>query len=357
MFLYRFLLILFACLFGCAALTVHAQDGTSSAVQVDSLALLQQAVIQADSAGDAGRSVAARLDLLRLLSSGKAMRTLLEAEVLADSGAVDPALELRVHEGLVSLFTGLGDMTKANREWAEVARLIKVTMEKETTRTLEQERAVAAVRSSAVNDSVMSVLASEQNAMRERERTLKAQQEWWMYGGIGAGALALLALITLGVLLFGPQQRMRKEFKELKQEVAWLRMVNRKRIEEEQAVKATPKPVAPSVLAAVAPAPVPAPAPTAVPTMARPEDVELLQLVKIRGVERLRTLRDARLRGDRDKIVRVVHSLKPQLVALDATNYTELCARLVSSSADDAAWTADLDRFERAVAGLVGERS
>jgi hypothetical protein len=357
MFRYRFLSILLGCLSGFAALSVRAQDASATDVPVDSLALRQQAVAQADSAGDVVRAVAARLDLVPLLSSGKAMRTLLEAEMLADSGAVGTELELRVHEGLVTLYTGMGEMTKANREWADVARLTKISMEKRSAAALEQVRAEAAVRSTAINDSLMSVLASEHNAMLERERSVKAQQEFWMYGGIGAGAIALLALIALAVLLFGPQRRMRKEFKELKEEVAWLRMVNRKRIEEEQALKAVPKAVAPPVTASTSAAPAITPVPAPAPVTARPEDADLLQLVKARGVERLRTLRDARSRGDREKIVRVVHSMKPQLVALDAARYTELCSRLVTASTDDSAWTADLDRFERAVAGLVEDRA
>jgi HPt (histidine-containing phosphotransfer) domain-containing protein len=80
----------------------------------------------------------------------------------------------------------------------------------------------------------------------------------------------------------------------------------------------------------------------------------LLALVRRRGAERLSTLRDARQRGDHDKVIRVVHSLKPQLVGLDAEYYTALCARLVAQGApQNGSWNADLDALERGMGQLL----
>ena len=86
------------------------------------------------------------------------------------------------------------------------------------------------------------------------------------------------------------------------------------------------------------------------------EDDMLLALVRRRGEERLLTLRDARIRGDHDKVMRVVHSLKPQLVSLDAPYFSDLCGRLVTTdpNAYPQQWSADLDRFEAGMARVLG---
>lgn len=330
------------------ASVVRAQS-TDASVAADSLAALQQAVVNADSSGDAIRAINARLAVEPLLSRTKALRSLLEAELLVDSTDVKPALAAQVHQRLVDVYTGMGEMTKANREWALVVKANSAAAEQELAATLEAERARAATAQTQLRDSLAGVLHAIGHAHAERARTMKAQQDLWMYIAIGCGAFAVMVLVTLCVIFFGSQRRMRRDLKELKQEVTWLRMVNRKRIEEERDAVAPVAATAPSVPAP----PLPAPAPVTVAA----EDEELFELVKRRGVERLRTLQEARQRGDREKVVRVVHSMKPQLVALDAVRYSELCARLVAPSVDESTWSADLDRFEANVKGLIeGQR-
>lgn len=348
--MFRYLFLLGILVGGLAGPAVHAQS-TPVPVAADTLALLQHAVIVADSTGDAASAIAARLALEPLLTRTKALRPLLEAELLADSSGVPAALAAQVHQRLVDAYTGIGEMTKANREWALLAKANDAMAQQELATALETERANAASAQAQLRDSLMGLVRSAEQVHAERVRNMQAQQQLWMYGGIAAGALALVALILLCLVFFGSQRRMRRELKEVKQEVAWLRMVNRKRIEEERTAAPAPAP-------ALAPAPAPAPAfaPAPAPEQQAPinaEDAELFALVKRRGVERLRTLQEARQRGDREKVVRVVHSLKPQLVALDAERYTELCARLVSPTNDGTTWDSDLDRFEAGMKGLI----
>jgi hypothetical protein len=173
-----------------------------------------------------------------------------------------------------------------------------------------------------------------------------------MYGAIGAGVIALAALVILAILHFGPAKRLRHELAELRQEVNWLRVVHRKHLEAKNA----PPPTA--AQAAPPPAPVViAPGPAPVTSAAENEDAVLLELVKRRSVERLVTLREARMSGDREKVIRVVRSLKPQLVSLDASYFNELCGRLVAEEADATSWSQDLDRFEQGVERLIEGRS
>lgn len=64
--------------------------------------------------------------------------------------------------------------------------------------------------------------------------------------------------------------------------------------------------------------------------------------------ERLATLRDARQRGDTEKVMRVVATLKPLLTGLDRDRSAALMARLRMPEASDnlAQWNADLDALE-----------
>lgn len=70
---------------------------------------------------------------------------------------------------------------------------------------------------------------------------------------------------------------------------------------------------------------------------------------------RLATLRDARRRGDAEKAVRVVASLKPQLMGFDAARFGPLIARLKAPGAVANArqWAADLDALEAGVEELL----
>lgn len=309
--------------------------------------LLEQALLKADSAKDAFSAVEHRLALAGYSTSGKALRLFQEAAMLADSASLDPVLALRAYEGQVRVLTGMGEMTKANRAWAEVMRCKEAVVQQELARQGEAAHAAAQARVELLRDSLAGLLIAERGAAAENEQALAAERDRWMYVAIGSGVLAVIALVLLAAFQFGSRKRMRLELAELRQEVNWLRVVHRKHLEAKNAPPPAPAP----------PPPPAAPAPAPVTTAAENEDAVLLELVKRRSVERLITLREARTNGDREKVVRVVRSLKPQLVSLDAAYFNELCGRLVAEEADPTTWAQDLDRFERGVERLIEGRA
>jgi hypothetical protein len=334
------------------ALSARAQEPIAS--PVDSTLLWEQAVLKADSARDTLAAVEHRLVLAAHSSSGKALRLFQEAAALADSASLEPVLALRAYEGQVQVLTGMGEMTKANRAWTEVMRCKEAVVLQEMDRLRGAEREAAVERTAQLKDSLSALLTAERGAAAEKDQALRAERELWMYGAIGAGVIALAALVILAILHFGPAKRLRHELAELRQEVNWLRVVHRKHLE----VKNAPPPPAVPPVPPPAPAPVAiAPAPAPVTSAAENEDAVLLELVKRRSVERLVTLREARMSGDREKVIRVVRSLKPQLVSLDASYFNELCGRLVAEEADATSWSQDLDRFERGVERLIEGRA
>ena len=68
---------------------------------------------------------------------------------------------------------------------------------------------------------------------------------------------------------------------------------------------------------------------------------------------RLAALRSAHAAADNEKVLRVLHSLRPQLDALDPTGLGALCQRLRSTRHDDAAWDPGLDELERGINTLL----
>ncbi len=333
---------LLVCLLSLAFFRASAQDSTLS-IQ-DRMVLLNSRIASADSSHDVLASVESRLELASLARPSQALQLYQEAIVLTDTAHLSPAVSLRAHRGLVDLFTGMGEMTKANREWLHVERFSKEVQKREAMEAFEiaeAGRTLAATRT----DSLLRIVVTDRSeAVAAQEKILAAYQQRTNLAivAIVAGFVALLA----SVLFFTQHnKRLRGELKELQQEVTWLRLVSKKAIE-------------PQVVAApvVVPVPVPPPPVSVSPSLASEEDAVLLALVRKRSLERMNTLRDARARGDMDKVVRVVHSLKPQLVSIDADRFAGVCARLVATAASEnsAQWNQDLDAFEAGLEQTLG---
>ena len=337
------------------SLGTWAQDGKVTPAD-DAIASIEQRIATADSAQDAVTGASLRLELVELVKSYQGLKLLQEAAGLLDSAAGSPELALRVHRDLADRYTALKSNEKANREWAEVSRLTEVLREEAVT-AVEKAEFLNAVAKGRI-DSLTTALGVQRAASSNALEAMAAEHERRSDRSlivIGGGVLALL----LSVLFFGVYIRLqRAELKGLRQEVTWLRMVSKRSTEPtvvaSSVANAPPKTELPEVLK---------PAPATPPVREEPnvafnpeEDAVLLALVRRRAEERLQTLRDARSRGDVDKVLRVVHSLKPQLVSLDGAYFTELCGRLVTSDprTDPARWAADLDRFEAGMARVIG---
>jgi hypothetical protein len=334
-----------------STITVTAQSDAVS--PQDQIQLITQDIAAADSSRDTLTAINARLELASLVAPTKALRLTLEAASLADSASNAATHALHAHAALAELFTSLGEMTRANRERIVVQRLTEETLEREAADALERAHNVN-MHMAAERDSLSILLGSEREAAVVLAKRQEASIEQWKLIAYAAAGTAAFILLLFTFLFVRHAKRTRKELKELKQEVTWLRMVNRKAIEEQSASRPAPAAAASAPPpSASAPAPAPVPASPQI-TELTGDDAMLLALVRRRGAERLSTLRDARQRGDHDKVIRVVHSLKPQLVGLDAEYYTALCARLVAQGApQNGSWNADLDALERGMGQLL----
>lgn len=336
-------------------LSAHAQDEAPVPAK-DTVALLEQRVAEADSAGDSVAGATLRMELAALVKPFLGLKLLQEAAIGLDSAATSPELAMRVHRELAERYTSSSALEKAGREWAEVARLSDV-LRSEAASAVEQAHFMNAVAQGRIDSltTAMSVAkADHRNAIENLTAEQARREEYALYAIIGG-----LVLLLLSVLFFSLHiRRQRAELKEVRQELTWLRMVAKKGTEPTVVATSVAPPIPPKVeLPQVVQPPPVAPAP-AVAAERTEEDAMLLALVRRRGVERLQTLREARATGDNDKVVRVVHTMKPQLVSLDAPYFTELCGRLVSTDprVDPARWAEDLDRFEAGMTRVLEQR-
>ena len=325
-----------------ASFSASAQDSTLS-VQ-DRQILLNSRIATADSSYNALASVEARLDLALLVRPNQAVKLHQEAIALTDTAHLSSEVALRAHQGLVDLFTRMGEMTKANREWAQVVRLTQEVLKHQAmgeVEKVEAGRALAVIR----GDSLLHAGAKERAAAQGVQDQIIADYQQRTNLAIVAIVGGFVALLASVLLFTQHNKRLRAELKELQQEVTWLRLVSKKAIETQP----VPTPVAVST-------PIPTPPAVTPPLLPSDEDAVLLALVRKRSLERMNTLREARARGDMDKVVRVVHSLKPQLVSLDADRFAGVCSRLVAVAASEnsAQWNQDLDTFEAGLEQTLG---
>lgn len=322
----------------------------------DTVALLEQRIALADSTRDPAAAASARLELAALVKPQQGLRLLQAAAAGLDSTTAWPDLALRVHKELADRYATLKATDKVAREWAEVARLSDV-LRSEAAVAVEQAHFVNAVAKSRI-DSLTAAMAvaraNHSNAMEALASDHARRQQMAVYAMAGGLLMLVLSLVFFTVHI----RRQRASLKELRQEVTWLRMVAKKGTEPTVVASSMTEPAPPKVELPAVVKPEPPPAVTPSGSLRDPEeDKLLLALVRRRGVERLQTLREARALGDNDKVVRVVHTMKPQLVSIDAPYFQELCGRLVSTDprTDPARWAEDLDRFEAGMARVIGQ--
>lgn len=304
-------------------------------------------ISQVDSSGPSEKAVAARMELAAIVKDKEAIPLLDAAAALSDS-LNDAQLEGQVRVAFSKLLSAMGNHKRANTELLramelgeEVAaanneRQAKKTAELMAKNQLERDSLIA------VSDEALS-LAQQQIGVAQKEI---AMREWMLV------ATAALAVVIIAMLIIVLRRSQRKAIGKLRAEVEDFRS----RIAEmTTAMEAMQRKLErPGVVAPPSPTEhTPAPPPIAGPDAAT-YDPMILALFRKQAPERLATFKDARLRGDMDKAVRVVHTLKPSLVNLDAARFTVLCARLVAPGyTGSTAWNADADAFTASIEALL----
>jgi hypothetical protein len=328
---------------------LFATDGSGQSQQqrADSLKVVvaQQRlrIHVADSIGITREAIAARMHLATLVKSKEALGLMNDAAALAWSARLLED-ETTVRTELVRAYVNTGDHRRA---YEQAMRLVMLGDE----RLAEQAERSGARTDSLLGDARAAYDRAEHLSgsliadAEERAARQHAIAQRWM--AIAAG-LFVVALAVIAFLFMREARRshaMRMELAALRTEVEALRSAPRNRLREKVPDTSDPEGAAVIGTQGLKAIDVAPPAP----------DEELMSWFRKRGPERLATFREARARNDHGKIARVVHTLKPQLVAIDAERFAPVCAALIAEDAPSRPdqWNADLDAFEKGLENLL----
>ena len=322
---------------------LRAQDGSvpeSAASIKAAIAQHKKDIVSADSTKDHAAALRLRMALGSLSKPKEAQVLYAEAVQLADSlDRTEDELEAR--KALARTLAARGQTKQA---YEEAMRTVDKSAE-----WLAQQAEISSAKAddmrrsaSMERDSLLALADAGRRDAESRIRDAQMDVEFWMLIGIGAIAVGLVILLVMLLMNRSALRRQREEIQALRSDINALldRAQNRWR----EPVVTVPVPErAPDQ---------PAPIQTPVPTSA--VDPMVLAVFRKQGPERLATLREARSRGDHEKVQRVVHTLKPQLVHFDPA-FAQLCARLTDAGAvhDGSRWNSDLDTLEGSVSKLL----
>lgn len=301
---------------------------------------LGEALLLADGGADQRMRANVRLAFAQASggTSAEAISALEQAALLADS-ASDRALEREAQRALVRAHAarGSGDASALANARAEAltdsiasdlygARLKDVRSELDSARGAQRDT---------INTLSNALVRTQQRAEADQERLV-------MYISILIGVLAV-TLIALAFLLRSLLHRLRKLKADRLSAQAQVSQLTA-RIEALERSKPTPAPPAP--VTAVPQRPIEARATAAV------NEDEVLSAMFLRMVpEKLEAFREARSRGDQDKCVRVLRSMRSWLLHQDAVRFGALFDQLAGLSGPEHSAQRDalFDRFEHTI--------
>lgn len=299
---------------------------------------LRRNVETADSSKWAGARVEARWKLAEIERPVKAIALLKEAASLADSSGLIP-LELESRTRLRDAFAEGKDWKNAFAQ-SLLAQGLTERRDAATASTALHGAFTEIERAQARADSIAQVLRQER--LNAEQALLHAGHETrsWMWVSVGAVIIGAVSCLVLWLGGRGRHRRLADDVKALQARIDALEQPRNRVREEVLPLTGTIAAEPPAHPEDILPQPV--------------FDPEVLAHLRKRAPERLATFREARARGDWEKAVRVVHTLKPVLAGLDEPRFAPLCARLVAEgTAGSPTWLTDADSLESALDDLL----
>jgi hypothetical protein len=322
----------------CGTALLAQQSSPADAAYREAIAGHRAAIHRADSVGDAIAAAQARIMLAPLLKAPQARKLYAEAALIADSARSPADVRLRAHQGAMEINRASGNWRGAYEEAQHVIALAQEWSDRQAqlaafTDSMRMARAVAE------RDSLSAAVAELQARMASDAGRAQARALRWRWAAAALAAGAAAALLFCSWFLLRTRSRMRRmstELHALRAEVADLRKPrNTYRPQTELQDRSDDAGASQSPVASEATA----------PEAVRSVDPMVLALFRKQAPERMAALRAARAAGDHEKVMRVLHSLRPQLSALDPDGLGAWCNALRASSPAATDWDAGLDRL------------
>ncbi|MCL4280666.1 MAG: hypothetical protein KJZ58_00250 [Flavobacteriales bacterium] len=320
---------------GLLAVQLTAQSSLPMDSAKAELVRLRAAMTTADSSNQLDAAYMARMQLAPLVKGKEAVILLQKAASLADSLG-RPDLGASAHAALGARFAGMGNHAAAYAETLLADSLEREVHVRENAHQLDELDRLAAER-----DSIARAGLDREQRMAMALVEVQRNADQWMKVALAAMITGPLLLLLLLFRMGTRNRRTAATIQDLRKEVDALK--------EQSASKNRAERVVPEVQMEQ----------RAVPVTAPPVEQQMKPVVegmfRKAGPERLRTLQEARRSGDHEKVVRVVASLKPQLLAFDPQRFAPLITRLKAPGAamDRSQWTADLDALEQGLMQLL----
>lgn len=298
----------------------------------------------ADSLGDKRAAIDIRSRLAVLVKPKEAATLLRDAVAIAESAHLMEE-EIGTRTQLAEHYQRVGNHKLA---YAEAMRIVELGNELLSTQAEESgsraDRDLA--NATAERDSLQRIWQEELANVKAAGGAAEERGRHWMWIATGIGVLFVLTLVVVLYRSSRSDRRIRTELGVLRAEIMAL-----KEQRPTNQVRVGPPPLVPLSEPIVVPVSVPASGPSQLVEA----DPVVLAMFRKMGPERLATLRDARTRGDHAKVMRVVHSLKPQLANFDRDRFTGLCARITAPDgpANEVRWSADLDALEKGISEVL----
>ena len=298
----------------------------------------------ADSLGDKRAAIDIRSRLAVLVKPKETAALLRDAVAIADSADLMEE-EIVTRMQLAEHYQRAGNHKLA---YAEAIRIVALGNERHSAQAEEagQRADLGLANATAERDSLQRTWQEELANVTAAGSMAEERGRHWMWTSTGIGVLFVLTLVVVLYRSGRSNQRIRTELGALRAEITAL-----KEQRPTNQVRVGASPLVPLSEPIVVPVAVPASGPSQLVEA----DPVVLAMFRKMGPERLATLRDARTRGDHPKVVRVVHSLKPQLVNFDRDRFTDLCARITATDgpANEVRWSADLDALEKGISEVL----
>ena len=299
------------------------------------------ALAHADSIGEPLPRIEGRMALAGLLPTPEAILLLRSASALADSMEL-LSLEIRSRTVLASLLNDAGKSAEAYKEATTLLGLEQRSAA-QARDSSQAVRSALLAESEAAIDSTNRAGAALNAALALRLHQEGSRSRLWMWIAIASCAIFLAVLAWLLQRMGRVSRKLHQDISSLQVEVNELQRARNRKREE------------PATEKAIGTDPGPRSATSPPYDLDAAMDPIVLAMFRKSAPERLLALRAARTSTDNDKVVRVVHSMRPQLVSFDTERFAPLCAAITApnTSADTKRWNMDLDTFEHAVEELL----